>query len=86
MKQFATIAAMAVFLGGCAYVDQAAGNLSTYYDAKAAAWFKTACTLNVGAVNRLDARKRAIVFAACPPPTAPSVDPKKDPAKQAGPS
>ena len=62
---------VALTLSGCAYYSQAVGTAKSYYDAKAQVWFDSACTLNIGAVGRLDVRKRMIINAACPPITQP---------------
>ena len=76
MKQVVQVAFVTLLLSGCAYYDQAVGTAKTYHDAKASVWFKTACTLNVGALGRLEKRQRDIVFAACPVKTAPEVEPE----------
>ena len=67
--------ALVLLLGGCAYVDQLTGTAENYYDSKVSAWFKTACSLNVGALGRVSTRQRDIVNAACPPATEPKVKP-----------
>ncbi|KKL48876.1 hypothetical protein LCGC14_2321100 [marine sediment metagenome] len=76
MRHIAQIAVIAVTLSSCAYYEQAVGTAKTYYDAKASVWFDTACTLNVGALGRLEERQRDIVFAACPVQTAPKLEPE----------
>lgn len=65
--------AVLLILSGCAYYEQAVGTAKTYYDAKVSTWFDTACTLNVGALGRLEQRQRDIIFAACPIRTAPEI-------------
>jgi len=67
------VLALVLLLGGCAYMDQLSGTAENYYDAKAAAWFKSACALNIGAMGRRSQRDRDIVNAACPPATEPKV-------------
>ncbi len=68
--------ALLLIVSGCAYYEQLSGTATTYYDSKIVAWFDTACTLNVGALGRIDQRRRDIIFAACPAKTAPEIKPE----------
>ena len=73
LKTIPSVLALIIFISGCVYYDQVIGNASTYYDAKVETWFKSACTLNQGALGRIDEHRRSIVNAACPPRTAPTI-------------
>jgi len=68
--------ALLLIVSGCAYYEQATSTAKTYYDAKVKVWFETACTLNVGALARVEKRQRDIVYAACPVRTAPEIKPE----------
>lgn len=64
-------------LQGCAYYEQVVGSASSYYDAKVETWFKIACTLNQGAMGRVDAHRRSVINAACPPKERQVIVPKE---------